>query len=119
MLISRTDIPLASDQRETEIVVSGMRRKHKALCHWCIPFFTVENWADITLQLSHAIRDVNSDDATRAIDVAKGVVENQRVFFDKMDHVRGFLESMKDIGGAIKEVSEVDIRQSLEFMTIL
>ena len=70
--------------------------------------FSAADWGEITLKVSDiAPGGVGSE--RRAVNAARQVVEKQRVLLDllsKIEHARGFLESIKEIGDSVKEVSD-------------
>ena len=69
---------------------------------------TTGDWAEITLTFSN-IKPGAVGSERVAVNAARRVIEKQRVLFDllgKLEHARGFLESIKEIGDTVKEVSE-------------
>ena len=73
-------------------------------------FLHTEEWAEIMLSLSDIKpREVGFE--RTAISAARRIVKEQYVlldFLDRMENIRGFLESVKEIGEANKEVSKTD-----------
>ena len=73
-------------------------------------FHHAEEWAEIMLSLSDIkSREVRSE--RTAISAARRIVKEQYVlldFLDRMENIRGFLESVKEIGEVVKEVSKTD-----------
>ena len=74
-------------------------------------FRHAEEWARITLSLS-GIEPGEVGSGRAAVDATRQVVREQRVLLDflgRMEHIRGIVESIKEIGDTVKEVSKATL----------
>ena len=82
-------------------------------------FHHIEEWAEIMLRLP-GTKPGEAGSERAAIDAARRIVREQRVLLDflgRMEHIRGILESAKEIGDTVKEVSKVDLTPGTKILT--